>query len=878
MEIDQALLKTKMDEYAAQYDAYKDYAGFLKAVLASAVKRLAPGSFVEARPKSKASFAEKVVRKQWKFKSNPNYDITDRCAARVSSQNPQDKQLLCDYIRNMFDVDEENSLDKRSELKTDQFGYLSVHYVVQIKDTDAQMEGIPVPKLVKTGRDGFKAEIQVRTLLEHAWANALHDRLYKVSIRVPTALQRDAAGLAATIEATDMRLLRLTQSIDNYLGHYAAYLTRKQIEDEIKIFGAARRYETNPDNRAVLTLRLGRLLALAGRQAKAIAEWESAAKLSTTSQTTIRMELGQVLCRHNCKQPSSTLFKRGQRILEEIAGHVAQPKEIELPWDRALRAEAAHRLAWSFSLIPGQETEARAWYRVALERDPSNPYHLASFLEHEVFCNRTREFVEVMRTSVEQAIASCRAHIAVGIEIPRAHFTIGRLYLLLGDYLKALASYLNAVQVVLSPGSSCPTYIFDPELDFLNRINIGRTPPPQHGWVRRLLTLASALHRNNESRPKQLAPLSSDGAKSIRQTGSSNALIVVGGAGGMPADEVREYRGLVRLALEHTEGLVCSGGTAVGIPGLVGEIAAMLKKENRKKFTLVGYVPARFKRDIQPDEERYDNVFSTDADDFSELEPLQGWIDLLQAGITPDKVRVLGINGGPIAAFEYRLALALGARVGVVERSGREADALFQDSAWATNANLVRLPKDLLQQDPATVRAFVRPAGLDIEKKKLEELAALAHEQYLSQDKYSAVDPVRKKYGDLRPDLQESNRQQILYAAEILATEGYVVRRFKGPKEDIPLPAFKKDEVERMAQLEHGRWNIERLAAGWRHGPKKDVANKINPCLVSWKDLPDGESGVKKYDRVAINNYAALLKEAGYVVVKAAKGWGSCVF
>jgi len=37
-----------------------------------------------------------------------------------------------------------------------------------------------------------------------------------------------------------------------------------------------------------------------------------------------------------------------------------------------------------------------------------------------------------------------------------------------------------------------------------------------------------------------------------------------------------------------------------------------------------------------------------------------------------------------------------------------------------------------------------------------------------------------------------------------------------------------------MAELEHGRWNIERLRDGWRPGPRADE-KKIHDCLVAWE-------------------------------------------
>jgi hypothetical protein len=62
--------------------------------------------------------------------------------------------------------------------------------------------------------------------------------------------------------------------------------------------------------------------------------------------------------------------------------------------------------------------------------------------------------------------------------------------------------------------------------------------------------------------------------------------------------------------------------------------------------------------------------------------------------VRPADVRVLGINGGRIAALEYRVALALGAPVGILERSGRSADALLDDPVWGARPGLRRLPRD----------------------------------------------------------------------------------------------------------------------------------------------------------------------------------------
>jgi hypothetical protein len=62
------------------------------------------------------------------------------------------------------------------------------------------------------------------------------------------------------------------------------------------------------------------------------------------------------------------------------------------------------------------------------------------------------------------------------------------------------------------------------------------------------------------------------------------------------------------------------------------------------------------------------------GDGFCDGQILQSWADLLAAGIKPTEVLLLGFGGGPLTALEYRIALALGATVGVVMASGGAAD------------------------------------------------------------------------------------------------------------------------------------------------------------------------------------------------------------
>jgi ppGpp synthetase/RelA/SpoT-type nucleotidyltranferase len=866
VKVDHSFLQKKVDQYVAVQGSYRAFGTFLEKVLRAACSRLAPFSFVETRVKGIASFAEKVVRKQDKFRADPAYDITDHCGARVIARTTEERALICKFIRDSFYIDEKNSLDVKSRLNVDQFGYLSVHYVVSLDSSRSELEGVRYPRSIGTGPKGYRAEIQVRTMLEHVWADSLHDRLYKVAIQVPTVLQREAAGLAATIEATDFRLASLAGRIDNYLGHYSAYMTRARLAGEASVVEAARRFEPRLNEKAALTLRLGILRKHLGEMDRAIAEWKKAYKKATPARDAIWTELGSAFCVLHRKNPGHKDFKSGQRLLREVAFPKRDKSLAATPHVRQIQSEAAQRLAWSLSLCPGAECEARDCYRRSLSLAPDNPYYLAGFLEHEIYCSRTHEIAPIMRQGIERAIATCREHVAVGIELPRAHFAIGRLQLLIGEFRAALDAYLLGIRLLLRPDACASDGTIEEEIRFLERVNVARERPEAHEKVYLLLQLARTLFGGQRSDNRSLKKFKSRGAERIAAARNGNLLIIVGGAGQMAANEVERYAPALRSTLERCNGVVFSGGTKVGIPGLIGKISGELKKRGRKRYSLLAYLPAKFPRSITADEENYDDLISTTGIDFSETEVIQGWIDLIATGIDPKQVRLLGINGGAISAFEFRLALALGAKVGVVPDSGREAEIIFKDEHWSQDSNLLRLPLALL--DSATVHAFLRPGVLKISEEKLDQIAQDRHEAYLSTARYSDLDPIRRKFFDLPDEIKRSNRRQLLYFSEILGAAGYVVRELKKDR-PAKVPSFSKNEIERMAELEHGRWNIERLESGWKYGEKKDPARKQSPSILPWDELKDGEDGAKRLDREAIAHHAKLLAEAGYEIVKA---------
>ena len=134
-------------------------------------------------------------------------------------------------------------------------------------------------------------------------------------------------------------------------------------------------------------------------------------------------------------------------------------------------------------------------------------------------------------------------------------------------------------------------------------------------------------------------------------------------------------------AFQGFKGTTICGGTNAGVAGMVGEIAAAEGATEGGILEVVGYIPRNLPYD-QPVDPRYSSLVPSEGLTYGATHALQYWSDLLLAGIKPRDVRVLGIDGGMISAFEYRIALALGAQVGVLEPATRATDSLLSHPDW----------------------------------------------------------------------------------------------------------------------------------------------------------------------------------------------------
>ncbi len=159
------------------------------------------------RRKEVASLSKKVARPDKAYQTLD--EITDLAGIRVTTYFSEDVDRVARLIEREFLIDKTNSVDKRAVLDPDKFGYQSLHYVAQFNSNRSEL-------VEYKNYCGKKFEIQVRSILQHAWAEIEHDLGYKSANGVPKEVRRRFARIAGLLEIADDEFGALRAKLRDY--------------------------------------------------------------------------------------------------------------------------------------------------------------------------------------------------------------------------------------------------------------------------------------------------------------------------------------------------------------------------------------------------------------------------------------------------------------------------------------------------------------------------------------------------------------------------------------------------------------------------------------------------------------------------------------
>jgi len=794
-------------------------------------------AYIRARVKSLDGIAGKILTKYIGLNDEEMIlnEFTDLVGVRVIFLRRDLVDKADRIIRSNFVVDDAKSQDVADRLNEREFGYLSKHYIVRInrKWLDSKHAGIDIEP-DKT----ICVEIQVRTWLQHVWAELSHDSIYKGDREIPKGLLRSWNAIAAILENTDNDIMDCLDELERNQKN-KAYFIAEEIERRI-------------------------------RRLRIIAEVQS----------------------KNSEYVKKSSLEKTVRELNRLCDLLSENEELKNN-NMDFCKKIARKKRFSIS-SNNQKSDDE------FQSDPTNPRNLLRYLREKIEGGEIDlENNILLDHLLHSAIRRCDDMIKTSSELPWA-FAGKSLFLLLllspNDEPKALEKSIDSifeailrlldlcnVRSVANLGSkrfvatkdsrealeelysfvssmeSCEKALKYKEID-CNGIGSA----PLLGCLEKLLSLGKYAHLETPS--EQISDIPS--------------VIIAGGCNTLQGEELNDFKELFSAVLRKGKSKIefYTGAGHVGICSLAPKRQS--KKQKRYKWHLFG---------VASDDDRQNVEMYYDK--HSIFEALLEWEALKENHKRFDDVALVGFGLGKISSLECRIALALGARVTVIGHK-KYADDLrnFKNSPyWSSHPSLVHLPlirntapqnksingkkavnskkwKDLGFPEPVMLRVFMLFQPYHEADYKCDEsipsdysLTLLIHRINTLKTKVAPHD-----LEDLEEHKQLSEQHRLLSFEKLwddvpqkqdlpdeVSIPSYDPKAFRRKKDalveflkNIPQPPINKKTLYAFGEREHARWYVERWLQGTRYGDNKIDKNvpgskKRNPCMVAWYDLDD---------------------------------------
>lgn len=168
------------------------------------------------------------VGDRYKLKySDPKNEIMDFAGVRLVVYLPSEIDAVCNVVEQLFanHIRKDDSENKADRLGKDKVGYLSIHYVIEINTEQPEYKHL----------NDLKCEIQIRTVLQDAWAQIFHDRVYKGTIENDTneTIERKINLLSGNLELIDNQINEIVVYYDSKNGNLDLKSYQQLLNDPI---------------------------------------------------------------------------------------------------------------------------------------------------------------------------------------------------------------------------------------------------------------------------------------------------------------------------------------------------------------------------------------------------------------------------------------------------------------------------------------------------------------------------------------------------------------------------------------------------------------------------------------------------------------------
>src|SRR5438270_4640231 len=207
-ETDASSIQEILKEYDASLALFSDFTANCQRLVAELLRLEGINVHsVHARIKERPRLHEKLEREGKSYRSLK--DVTDIIGVRVITHFEDEVDKIGALIEREFIIDPTKSVDKRKLLDPDRFGYLSLHYICSLSQDRIKLsENRRFKELV--------CEIQIRSILQHVWAEIEHDLGYKSGQSIPIPIRRRFSRLAGILEVADEEFSAIRNDLQEY--------------------------------------------------------------------------------------------------------------------------------------------------------------------------------------------------------------------------------------------------------------------------------------------------------------------------------------------------------------------------------------------------------------------------------------------------------------------------------------------------------------------------------------------------------------------------------------------------------------------------------------------------------------------------------------